>query len=271
MPQSMAQRYMQRYVPRWVIEVGLVVAAVQIYRKTAGMRDQFLKQPFVVALSQRTTNRTKRVVYWLLSLGVFAAAVWRWWVLRKRLLQQQDGPLDQARIAATSAGSAVDAAAQHVAEVVEHASSTDRELAACRLALAELQQALRGAEQQQRKLELQLRSGLQASTAQRTSSQDLVCLPGAASFTDLQGWLMLRDGPECAPAQYWCSLSRADRHIECRSSEADVGNPSCTIALDGALIKEWLSAELPAEINIQVTRMQPGCTHPCFCSTSPVL
>eukprot|EP01047_Picozoa_sp_COSAG01_P105548 COSAG01_NODE_34754_length_542_cov_3.589165_1_plen_30_part_01 len=28
----------QRYIPRWLIEVGLVVAAVMVYRKSASVR-----------------------------------------------------------------------------------------------------------------------------------------------------------------------------------------------------------------------------------------
>ena len=40
----------QRYVPRWVIEIALVAAAVQIYRQTLDLRSRVLNQPIMVRL-----------------------------------------------------------------------------------------------------------------------------------------------------------------------------------------------------------------------------
>eukprot|EP01047_Picozoa_sp_COSAG01_P069538 COSAG01_NODE_10313_length_2194_cov_42.537947_1_plen_195_part_00 len=142
----------QRYIPRWLIEVGLVVAAVMVYRKSASVRDKALAHPLVAAVVRAApaTPAAKRAAYYAISLGVFVAATYRWWVLRRRLLRH-DGPIDAARAAAGSAAAAVELASQQLAEVLGHASATERELAACRLAIADMQQAVRRVEQQERK------------------------------------------------------------------------------------------------------------------------
>jgi hypothetical protein len=49
----------QRYVPRWVIEIALVAAAVQIYRQTLDLRSRVLNQPIVVRLSPGSAPRSK--------------------------------------------------------------------------------------------------------------------------------------------------------------------------------------------------------------------
>jgi hypothetical protein len=43
----------QRYVPRWVIEVALVAAALQIYRQTLHLRTRFLDHPIMVRRPER--------------------------------------------------------------------------------------------------------------------------------------------------------------------------------------------------------------------------
>ena len=48
----------QRYVPRWVIEIALVAAAVQIYRQTLDLRSRFLNQPIMVRLSPESELRS---------------------------------------------------------------------------------------------------------------------------------------------------------------------------------------------------------------------
>jgi hypothetical protein len=71
-------------------------------------------------------------------------------VLRKRLLRS-DGAMDLAREASAAATSAVDKAVDEIAEAQAHTSAAERELAACRLAIAEVQQALQRVEQEHKK------------------------------------------------------------------------------------------------------------------------
>ena len=46
----------QRYVPRWFIEVALVAAALQIYRQTLHLRSRFLAHPIMVSNPQICTQ-----------------------------------------------------------------------------------------------------------------------------------------------------------------------------------------------------------------------
>ena len=71
-------------------------------------------------------------------------------MLRKRLLRS-DGAMDLAREATATATCAVDKAADELAEAQTHASAAERELAACRLAIAEMQQALQRVEHEHKK------------------------------------------------------------------------------------------------------------------------
>ena len=96
------------------------------------------------------SRRARGIGYSVLSLAVFLTAVWRWYALRKRLLQS-DGAMDLAREAAASATAAVDKAVDEMAEAQAHTSAAERELAACRLAIAEVQQALQRVEQEHKK------------------------------------------------------------------------------------------------------------------------
>ncbi len=59
--------------------------------------------------------------------------------------------MDLAREAAAAAISTVDKAADEIAESQSHTSAAERELAACRLAIAEMQQALQRVEQEHKK------------------------------------------------------------------------------------------------------------------------
>ena len=49
----------QRYVPRWAIEVALVAAAVQIYRQTMELRSRVLEHPIMVRV-----EHCPAVAYW---------------------------------------------------------------------------------------------------------------------------------------------------------------------------------------------------------------
>lgn len=76
-------------------------------------------------------------------------------MLRKRLLRS-DGAMDLAREATATATCAVDKAADELAEAQTHASAAERELAACRLAIAEMQQALQRVEHEHKREKRQM-------------------------------------------------------------------------------------------------------------------
>ena len=56
------QQLLLRYIPRWLIEVGIVVAAVQIYRQSAGVRDKALAHPFVVRAQSKLHCHSIRIL-----------------------------------------------------------------------------------------------------------------------------------------------------------------------------------------------------------------
>ena len=129
----------------------LVLLTLKVYNKSAALRDKVLSNQMVVVLVRLvpTSNKSKRLAYALLSVGLVVGAVWRWWCLRRRLLSPGDGPLEAARESASKAALALDASSQQVAEMLELMSSVQHELAACRLAITEVQQAVRREENEQ--------------------------------------------------------------------------------------------------------------------------
>lgn len=203
------------------------------------------------------TNRAKRIAYWALSLAVVALAVSRWWFLRKRLLQQ-DGPLEQARSAATAAAASVDSAALQVAGVVEHSVATERELAACRLAVAEVQQAVRRLEQQQRRDEEQRNRSGQRSDLGPVSRAAMLPPPREVG-EDLHGWLYLRRAPGALWVRRWCVLSTRDRRITYWEKTDDIKkNPIGFIALDYACVRVRAAHCWPRHSTFLIGGLAPG-------------
>jgi len=97
---------------------------------------------------------------------VFLGAVWRWWSLRKRLLATDDA-MDLARAAANAATAAVDKAAKELDEAQARTTAAKRELAASRLSVTEVQQALLRVEQEQRKRASEARRAAKRESAAR--------------------------------------------------------------------------------------------------------
>ena len=131
--------------------------------------------------------------------------------------------MDLAREAAATATSAVDKAADEIAEAQSHTSAAARELAACRLAIAEMQQALQRVEQEHKKEKRELalervRSAAKlAAAADKTGTKKSTVPPCAGAATHPTDSVELAH----AAANVGSSVRRALMNIDQSNSAAN--------------------------------------------------